>query len=164
MAYAKIGEYDRAFEVLSILNPIQHSKSNEEVQTYKVEPYVISADIYSHPEHTGRGGWSWYTGASGWFYQAGLEVLGFKRKGNSLKLSPHIPHQWKEYEFNYTYGSSLYKISVENPHQLSSGQVIINLDGSHLSEQVISLADDGAVHEVKVRIENEVVETQSEHV
>ena len=105
-----------------MLNPISHADTPEKAARYKVEPYVIAADIYSQPPHTGMGGWTWYTGSSGWMYRLGLEaILGITRVGNALKINPCIPRDWPGFKVDYRFGNTHYKISVENPHKVNRG-------------------------------------------
>ena len=98
-AHAKLGQAERALEVFSLLNPINHSRTEQEARTYRVEPYVIAADVYSVPPHVGRGGWTWYTGSAGWMYRAGLEaILGVTREGSLLRIKPCVPATWDGFE------------------------------------------------------------------
>ena len=112
-AHARLGEAERAFQLFSLLNPINHAKTPEGVQIYRVEPYVIAADVYSTEPHTGRGGWTWYTGSGAWMYRAGLEaILGITRKGNRLRIKPCIPAEWSEYEVAVQFGATRYDILI----------------------------------------------------
>jgi cyclic beta-1,2-glucan synthetase len=152
LAFATLGDGDRAGELFSILNPINHASTRAGVQRYKVEPYVMPADVYSEPPHVGRGGWTWYTGSAGWMYQAGMEsILGFRLRGTTLTIEPCIPRAWPGYEITFRYHSATYDIVVENPHGISSGVASIELDGRRLRDGPgIPLADDGAGHRVRV--------------
>ena len=151
IAYALMGQGRRASELFNILNPINHALTESDVQTYKVEPYVLAADVYSQGSHTGRGGWTWYTGSSGWMYRAGLEyILGLKVSGKELKLNPHIPPEWKEYRISYRHGESLYEILVLNPQSRSNGIAKIQVDGKETNQ--ILLLDDGQTHQVLVTL------------
>lgn len=150
-AFAKLGQGDRAMELFNMLNPINHADTSEKVETYKVEPYVIAADIYSVPPHTGRGGWTWYTGSSGWMYRLGLEaILGITKLGNTLSINPCIPSPWAGFKVDYRFGATYYKINVENPSQVNRGIREIVLDGNPVNDKLIPLADDGRLHEVSV--------------
>lgn len=152
IAWAKLGEGNLAGEFFKMLNPIYHTQTQYEVQTYRVEPYVMAADVYSSPPYVGRGGWSWYTGSSGWMYQAGLEwILGIQRKGEFLCIKPCIPEDWPEYQVDYKFGESTYKIIVRNPLSRQTGLQSLLLDGAALdpNEARISLVDDGKVHLVE---------------
>ena len=153
LAFAALGDGDKAGELFAILNPLNHSSTLAGVYRYKVEPYVMAADIYAEPPHTGRGGWTWYTGAAGWMYQAGLEwILGFRLRGTSLVFDPCIPSRWPGYQINFRYHSSTYEITVENPHAVSRGIASAELDGQHLPDgsHTIPLADDGISHRVRI--------------
>jgi cyclic beta-1,2-glucan synthetase len=153
IAFAMLGEGDKAGELFSILNPINHARTSDAIQRYKVEPYVACADVYSSPSHVGRGGWTWYTGAAGWMYRAGLEsILGFRLQGAKLVLDPCIPTTWPSFGIQFRYHSARYNIRVENPHGVSRGIVRAELDDVTMSEKQvrISLADDGATHRVRI--------------
>jgi cyclic beta-1,2-glucan synthetase len=149
LAYTTLGEGDKAMELFQMLNPINHARTEHEANRYKVEPYVVAADVYAISPHVGRGGWTWYTGAAGWLYQTGLEgILGFKRQGETLILKPCIPSQWKGYRVDYKFHSSKYEIVVENPKGRKTGFEQLTCDGERLPEPVIALKDDGRVHMV----------------
>ena len=155
LAFASLGDGDKAGELFSILNPINHSSTRAGVQRYKVEPYVMAADVYTEPPHVGRGGWTWYTGSAGWMYQAGMEsILGFRLRGTTLFLDPCIPRWWPSYEITFRYHSATYEIVVDNPQGVSRGVVSTELDGQPLAEAngAIPLADDGATHIVRVAL------------
>jgi cellobiose phosphorylase len=149
MAWAKLGEGDRAYELLRLLNPIYHARTQGEALRYRVEPYVMAADIYSAASQLGRGGWTWYTGAAGWMYQAGLEwVLGVRRRGDRLLLQPCIPADWPEYTVTYRHGESNYVLQVKNPAHRQTGATSFELDGVAMDphEPAIFLVDDGRTH------------------
>jgi cyclic beta-1,2-glucan synthetase len=153
LAFAALGDGDKAGELFSILNPINHASSRAGVQRYKVEPYVIAADVYSEPPHVGRGGWTWYTGSAGWMYQAGVEsILGFRLRGATLLLDPCVPRVWPHFEIDFRYHSARYEIVVENPQGVSRGVASSELDGQPLpaGAPAIPLVDDGATHKVTV--------------
>ena len=123
------------------------------MQRYKVEPYVMAADVYAAPAHVGRGGWTWYTGSSGWMYRAGLEaILGLQVRGATLRVSPTIPRAWPGFEISLRHGGSRYEIAVENPHGVSEGIASTSLDGVALDgpAPAIELRDDGETHRVRV--------------
>ena len=150
-AYAQLGEGQKAMELLHMINPITHSLLNPVL--YKVEPYVIAADIYSIAPHTGRGGWTWYTGSSGWLYRLGIEaLLGLRREGRFLAFAPCIPPAWKQYEIKYLYNSTDYHIKVENPTGIAKGQIRVELDGLFLATGKVFLQDDGVKHNIRVII------------
>ena len=153
MAFAGLGDGDKAVELLSLLNPINHARTRAAVHRYKVEPYVVAADVYSVPPHVGRGGWTWYTGAAGWMYRAGIEgILGFRRRGMFLVLDPCIPKAWPSVEIVFKFYSARYDVTVENPHGISRGVTHAELDGKTLPDGPtrIPLLDDGEIHSVRV--------------
>ena len=153
LAYTSLGEGDKAAELFHMLSPINHARTEHEVNRYKVEPYVMAADVYATYPHVGRGGWTWYTGAAGWMYQAGLEgILGFNRQGDKLVLKPCIPSRWPGYRLTYQYHMTHYEIIVENPMGRMTGCERITLDDEVLVEPVILLKDDGLVHTVRLKL------------
>ncbi len=144
------GRGDRAFELFQMLNPLTHATTPEAAETYKVEPYVVAADVYAAPGHLGRGGWTWYTGSASWMYRVGLEgILGFRKRGNRLFLEPRVPETWPGYSIHYRHGGSLYVISVRQGAAPSAGGRVL-LDGVETGEDGIPLVDDGTTHEVVV--------------
>ena len=150
-AFAKLGQGDRAGELFRMLNPISHADTPEKAARYKVEPYVIAADIYSVPPHTGRGGWTWYTGSSGWMYRLGVEaILGITRVGNTLNINPCLPRNWTGYKADYRFGKTHYKINVKKTNRVNQGVQEVLLDGNSMKDNVIPLIDDGQAHEVQV--------------
>ena len=149
MANAILGNGNLAEEYFRILNPIEHARTNEACRKYKVEPYVISADIYSASKLEGRGGWSWYTGAASWMYKVGLEyILGFKKKGNILEIKPCINKEWGKYEIWYKYIDTNYHISVENKDKQQTGVKNMYLDNEKVEK--IELKNDNINHEILV--------------
>ncbi|HEX3051259.1 MAG TPA: glucoamylase family protein [Aggregatilineaceae bacterium] len=153
-AFAQLGQGDRAMELFTMLNPITHGDAPEKVQCYRVEPYVAAADVYSIPPHTGRGGWTWYTGSSGWMYRLGLEaILGFRREGQMIHINPSIPAHWPGFELTYHYLTAVYYFRIENiVNGRSQGNQTI-LDGKLLLENSIPLVDDGKEHHVTIMID-----------
>jgi cyclic beta-1,2-glucan synthetase len=150
-AFAKLGQGDRAEELFRMMNPIYHTDSAEKVERYKVEPYVMVADIYSVSPHTGRGGWTWYTGSAAWMYRLGMEaILGISKMGTSLAIHPCIPHHWPGFRADYRFGNTHYKINVENPNGVNQGVTHVTLDGIPLSDHLIHLVDDDGTHEVHI--------------
>jgi cyclic beta-1,2-glucan synthetase len=151
-AFAELGQGDRAEELFRLLSPIYHSDTPERMARYRVEPYVVAADVYSVPPHTGRGGWTWYTGSAGWMYRLGLEaILGLRKVGkDTLRVDPCIPESWPGFKLTYRYGETTYQISVENPDGVNRGVKQVELDGDVLPGQEIPLADDGQQHAVRV--------------
>jgi len=151
IAAAMLGHGDQAAELFGFMNPISHANTRAAIQRYKVEPYVACADVYSHPPHVGRGGWTWYTGSAGWLYRAGVEwLLGLRVHGDTLCIAPCVPRAWPGFEI-LRHRSARYDIAVENPHGVSRGVARIELDGVALPAAApIPLADDGARHRVRV--------------
>ena len=151
IAYASLGDGDRAGELFALLNPINHASTRAGLHKYKVEPYVAAGDVYAVPPHTGRGGWTWYTGSASWMYRAGLEsILGFQLRGERLRIDPCIPRSWREFEINYRHRSARYSIKVENPFGVSRGIASVEVDGELQPSDDIPLKDDGARHTVRV--------------
>jgi cyclic beta-1,2-glucan synthetase len=151
MAVARLGNGDEAVELFHLLNPINHTRSAADVERYKAEPYVTAGDVYAHPAHVGRGGWTWYTGSAGWMYRAGLEsILGLRRHGASFELDPCIPTAWPEYSIIWRFGRTGYDISVANPEHRCRGVAEATLDGNPVDPAAIPLVDDGATHRVRV--------------
>lgn len=149
IAYAMLGDGERASELLALLNPINHASNRAQLQRYKVEPYVAAADVYAAQSQCGRGGWTWYTGAASWMYRAALEfVLGFKLSGDTLTLDPCIPRAWREFEMTYRKGTTPYHIKVTNPRGVNRGSFNITLDGAAVTGQGIPLVDDQQPHEI----------------
>ncbi len=153
MARARLGDGERAAELFAMLNPVNRAASRAGVYAYKVEPYVLAADIYAEPPHVRRGGWTWYTGAAGWLYRAGLEnILGLTKCGDRLHIAPCIPPGWPGFRVRYRHGTTGYEIGVENPQRVARGVVCVDLDGVRLDSpgQGITLRDDGQSHQVRV--------------
>ncbi|HWV45816.1 MAG TPA: glycosyl hydrolase family 65 protein, partial [Nitrospira sp.] len=148
LAFAALGEGDKAGELFRMLNPVHRVSSRASVQRYKVEPYVVAGDVYAEPPHVGRGGWTWYSGAAGWLYRAGVEwMLGFRLRGTILSIDPCIPRQWLGYSIRFRYHSAVYDIAVENPRHVSRGVTLAELDGKPLiSRDNIALVKDGEHH------------------
>ena len=155
IAFAMLGDGDKAYELLAMLNPVNHALTYEAAQRYKVEPYVIAADVYAAAGHVGRGGWTWYTGSSAWMYRAGLEyVLGCRLRGATLLLDPCVPRAWPGFHVSLQYRSARYEISVENPRSVNRGITALELDGARLIPQqgLVPLVDDGATHQVRATL------------
>ena len=149
LAFAALGDADRAWELFGLLAPMHHGDSAEKVATYKVEPYVVAGDVYALPPHTGRGGWTWYTGSAGWMYQLLVEsLLGLERRGNRLRVRPLLPSDWRGFEMRYRFGDSTYEIAVRLASSAATTQLV--LDGALIPEGVIALNDDGKSHSVVV--------------
>ena len=129
-----------------MINPIHHAGDAAAVAVYKVEPYVLAADVYAVAPHVGRGGWTWYTGSAGWMYRLLTEsLLGLQRHGDRLVFAPCLPPQWPQYTLRYRFGSSLYIIQVA---QVGTGPARLTLDGAARAELHVPLVDDGGVHQV----------------
>ena len=155
LATALQGRGDRALELWNLINPIYHATTPAEVQHYKVEPYVVCADIYGAPPHTGRGGWTWYTGSAGWLYRVALEaILGIRPAGDTLRVEPCIPSGWPGYEVAYRHGSATYRIRVENPAGTGRGVRSVLVDGQPVPGGAVPLRDDGREHDVRVALGN----------
>jgi len=151
MAMAKRGSGDEAVELFHMINPVNHTRTAGEAERYKTEPYVIAGDVYVHAAHAGRGGWTWYTGAAGWMYRAGLEsILGLRRRGSIFELDPCIPSSWPEYEIVWRFGRSRYEIAVANPERRCRGIAAAELDDKPVDPRAIPLVDDGGTHRLRV--------------
>jgi cellobiose phosphorylase len=153
LATALQGHGDRALELWNLINPVRHSETLADVEHYKVEPYVVCADLYGAPPHTGRGGWTWYTGSAGWLYRVALEaILGFRLEGSTLRLDPCIPRGWPGFELNYRHRSTAYRVWVDNSAGTGRGVRSIVLDGTQLPGGAVPLSDDGNHHEIRVEL------------
>jgi len=153
MAFAAQNDSRRAWELLALLNPVNHALSAQAVATYKTEPYVVAADVYALPPHTGRGGWTWYTGSAGWLYRLIVEsLLGLKREGDRLRIAPCLPEDWETYSMNYRYGDTNYRIVVVQTASANGVTDSTTLDGVEQDEKGIALIDDRREHAVKVRV------------
>jgi cellobiose phosphorylase len=151
MAYAALGDSERAWELTNMINPVNHARTAAGAAVYKVEPYVVAADVYGVPPHVGRGGWTWYTGSASWLYRAAVEtLLGLTVRGQSLTFDPRIPEGWHDFEVEYRQASSVYRCRVENPNGVEQGVQEVWLDGQRVESNVITLADDGRTREVRV--------------
>jgi cellobiose phosphorylase len=148
MAFAALGDSRRAWELLAMINPVNHARSPEGVATYKVEPYVVTADVYALSPHTGRGGWTWYTGSAGWMYRLIVEsLLGLRLEVDKLRFTPCLPADWKAFKVHYRYRETVYHIAV-----LQTGETSVTVDGVERPDQAIPLVDDRQEHSVEVRI------------
>ena len=153
MAFAALGERPRAWELLAMINPINHARSPEEVSTYKVEPYVVAADVYALFPHTGRGGWTWYTGSAAWMYRLIVEsLLGLKLDVDKLRFAPCLPVKgWETFKVHYRYRETVYHIIVRQTHDVT-GEMRVEVDGLDQQDKAIPLVDDHREHKVEVRI------------
>lgn len=147
MAFAHLGDREKAWELAGMINPIHHAEDAEASAIYKVEPYVLAADVYGVAPHIGRGGWTWYTGSAGWMYRLLTEsLLGLHREGDRLSLKPCIPADWKEYKLHYRYGESMYLINIA---QVDKGEATLSVDGFDQRGLSFQLVDDESIHHVE---------------
>ena len=151
MAMTALGSGDEAAELFHMLNPVNHTRTPEEVARYRLEPYVVAGDVYARAPHAGRGGWSWYTGSAGWMYRAGLEnILGLRRRGSTFVVDPCIPSSWPEYAITLRYLDTRYEITVCNPNRVCGGVVSAEMDGVTVDPRAIPLTDDRGTHAVRI--------------
>ena len=152
IAFAAIGDNRRAWELLSIINPVNHAASAELISVYKVEPYVIASDVYALPPHTGRGGWTWYSGSAGWMYRLIVEsILGLRREADKLHFEPCIPAHWPSFKMNYRYRETVYHITVRQTRE-ADDVTMLTIDDIERPDMVIPLVDDRKKHQVDLRI------------
>jgi len=152
MAFAASGDSRRAWELLAIIDPIRHAMSPEAIAAYKVEPYVVAADIYALSPHTGRGGWTWYTGSAGWTYRLIVEsLLGLKLEVDRLSFTPCLPADWKTFKVHYRYRETVYHITVLQT-RAEKDEITVTVDGVERDDEAIPLVDDRRDHMVEVRI------------
>ncbi|MFA5074367.1 MAG: glucoamylase family protein, partial [Nitrospirota bacterium] len=153
MAFAQSGDPVRAWELFNLINPLNHARTREEMETYKVEPYVVAADVYAASAHVGRGGWTWYTGSAGWMYRLIIEsLLGLRVEGEKLYFEPCLPPDWESYKIHYRYRETTYHISIVQLHSEVQKMTMIQ-DGVVRTEQYIILVDDHQEHFVEIKIE-----------
>jgi cyclic beta-1,2-glucan synthetase len=151
LAHALLGDGDRAETLFRMINPITHAADPEAIERYRVEPYVVAADVYSQDRHVGRGGWTWYTGSAGWMYRVGVEaILGVTLHRGALRINPCIPRGWKEYEITYRTRSAEFHIKVENPEGVCQGVRRVEVDGVERPELLIPLTAVTGAHSVRV--------------
>jgi len=152
MAFARLGDNQRAWELFTMINPVNHARSIEETATYKVEPYVVAADVYAVPPHIGRGGWTWYTGSAAWMYRLIVEsLLGLSLEKDKLRFTPCLPADWKGFTMHYRYQETVYHIAVlQRPAE--NGEMRVSVDGIEQHDKTIPLVDDHKEHWVEVRI------------
>lgn len=147
-----LGFGDKALELYKMINPIEHSRTKEASNKYKVEPYVIAADIYGAGNLAGRGGWTWYTGSSSWYYEAGIKyILGLKIEKRYLKIEPCMPKNWKEFLIRYKWKESIYNIKVKNVNENNSGVKQVLLNGQEV-ENKIKLDGNNKIYNIEVII------------
>ena len=153
MASAALGNGDEATELFHMLNPVNHTRTDQALERYKAEPYVLAGDVYSNPLHRGRAGWSWYTGAAGWLYRAGVEsILGLRRHGAVFEIDPCIPSTWPEFTITWQIGATRYEIAAVNEHRRCRGVAAVTLDGRTVDAKAIPIVDDGRTHRVRVEL------------
>ena len=155
MAFAELGDGDAAVKLFSALNPIQHARTRADVLRYKVEPYVVAADVYANPSHLGRGGWTWYTGSAGWMQRAGVEsILGLRIRGDYLHLDPCIDKTWGSFQISVRRRSARYEISVDNAAGVNRGVKFAEVDGVEIEERPlrVRIANDDGVHQVRITL------------
>jgi cyclic beta-1,2-glucan synthetase len=149
MALARLGSGDEAAEIFHMLNPVNHTRTPDDVARYHAEPYVMAGDVYNHPAHRGRAGWSWYTGSAGWMYRAAVEsILGLRRTGDTFAVDPSVPSTWPEYQVTWRVGQTSYVIQASNPDRRCCGVKHATLDGRPVNHLRIPIASDGLVHHV----------------
>jgi cellobiose phosphorylase len=152
IAFAAMGDNRRAWELLSIINPAKHAWSAESVAIYKVEPYVVASDVYALPPHTGRGGWTWYSGSAGWMYRLIVEsILGLRLEADKLHVEPCIPAHWASFKMHYRYRETAYHITVSQT-RAADAATMLTVDNIERHDHVIPLVDDRQEHEVDLRI------------
>jgi cellobiose phosphorylase len=162
MAFAALGDSRRAWELTSMINPVNHGRTAETVAIYKVEPYVVAADVYAVAPHTGRGGWTWYTGSAGWMYRLIVEsLLGLKLEGDRLHIAPCLPAEWNEFKLSYRYRETEYRITVLRSSAEDEEQAGVTVDGTTQADDYIQLVDDQKPHEVSVRVSARAVASES---
>ena len=156
MAFAALGDAERAWELTAMINPINHARTPEGAAVYKVEPYVVAADVYALAPHTGRGGWTWYTGSAGWMYRLVVEsLLGLNLEVDRLRFAPCLPPEWNELALRYRYRETYYHIVVrriETEGDAAMATVSVTVDGVPQPGNFVVLADDCQEHHVEVRI------------
>ena len=149
MAFAAMKDKERVWELFSMVNPVNHARTAQNVEKYKVEPYVMAADVYGAPPHEGRGGWTWYTGSAGWTYQLAIgSILGLQRVNDRLYLNPCIPDEWEGYEIRYRFGNTVYQLHIKNIKK--DGTIRFVQNGQELADAFIALVDDGLEHHIEV--------------
>jgi cyclic beta-1,2-glucan synthetase len=151
LALTRLGRGDEAIELFHMLNPINHTRTEGDVRRYQTEPYAVAGDVYNHPSHRGRGGWTWYTGSAGWLYRVAIEgILGLRRHGATFEVKPCIPSSWPGFSLEWRFGGSKYTIALENPEPLFSRIAIAELDGTAVDPEAIPLVDDAAQHRLHI--------------
>jgi cellobiose phosphorylase len=153
MAFALMGQVERAWELFNLLNPIHHGATPQQIAVYKVEPYVVAADVYGEAPHTGRGGWTWYTGSAGWMYRLLVEtLLGVDLEADKLRLTPRLPKLWNEYKIHYRYRQTVYHIRIARLDASAEAGPSLIVDGAVIGGDSIPLRDDHREHVVELRV------------
>jgi len=159
MAFAALGDRERAWELARMISPVHHARDAAGVATYKVEPYVMAADVYGVAPHIGRGGWTWYTGSAGWMYRLlGESLLGLVRQGDTLRLSPCIPRDWPGYRVQLRHGAGVYRIEVR---QTDAAEPVLSLDGERQATQALRLDQADAIHDVLLEWPRDAAQVQA---
>jgi cellobiose phosphorylase len=150
MAFASIGDVERAWELFGLINPLHHGNTARTIATYKVEPYVVAADVYTNPQHAGRGGWTWYTGSAGWMYRLVTEsLLGIRLEAGRLRIEPKVPPSWRDFDIHYRFRDTVYHIHVANRGGAASR---VTCDGKEIVDGWIPLRDDRTEHRVEIAL------------
>ena len=153
MAFGHMGESEHAWELFALLNPVHHGGTPRQIAVYKVEPYVVAADVYAVTPHAGRGGWTWYTGSAGWMYQLLIEtLLGVHLEGDQLRLTPRLPKEWSTFKIHYRFRHTVYHITITRLAPDSPDKNLLSLDGREISGETIPLRDDRREHAVEMRV------------
>jgi cellobiose phosphorylase len=152
MAFAAMGDRHRAWELTAMINPVNHTQTAAAVATFKTEPYVVAADVYALAPHTGRGGWTWYTGSAGWLYRLIVEsLLGLQRKADMLRFAPCLPPDWQRAEVNYRYRETVYRVTITQEPGADAAATV-TVDGVECIDGAVVLVDDRREHVVGVRV------------
>jgi cyclic beta-1,2-glucan synthetase len=153
LAFVELGEPERAMRILRILNPIHHARDREEAEHYRVEPYVLAADVASVPPHVGRGGWTWYSGAAAWTWRLGVEgILGIRRVAGGVRIEPCIPPEWRHAEVRVRGPSGRLRIVIEDPKGVGRGVGHLEVDGERMDPAVVRFPEDGSERRVVVHL------------
>ena len=154
MAFAALGQGDKAANLFWLLNPINHARTRTDMHRYKVEPYVVAADVYTNPQHAGRGGWTWYTGSAGWMYRFITEsLLGIRIEVDRLRVSPLLPPSWPAFEVHYRYRETVYHLKIRN---LGGGKGVVKrvvVDGADQADGTVPLCDDRRDHHADIEVD-----------
>jgi cellobiose phosphorylase len=150
-AMLKLGRIEEGFQFFQLLNPILHANTYDKATYYRVEPYVVAADVYGAPPFTGQGGWTWYTGSSSWMYRLGIEgILGLRKKGDQIEINPRIPRNWQGFKISYRVGQATYEFQVQNPGHVNQGVQQVFMHGRELPDKIIPLSQDGGIYKVLI--------------